>query len=391
MFTTLTYVVCIDKLALNLKSEQVFDYQRIIKFPKSGNVYRVSPEVSLRLQSSLTKNYRHSWEMWINDIHVGDLSTDCTKPQKLKAQRFAFKNEILYTLPGWSYYLGIIQKSTGLRYSSIGILEIALDIQYQDRSQDTTALLRQLDDIFKYLPRKHNTDIRYRPVQGRLSITEREGTYYFGGSYTSPNSSGKQIVAYCKSAEILNNGKGYISEFHADNGLDICRPVVRIEDRCTSKFFRGLPSFHVLQLLDQERLEALFLDAVGTSFQFQDLSESTRDAHRNLKHAVVTLFDFSFLNQQPVVRQQHSVAHEASSDNSNVRTVKRLTIDLIRHRAEPTVIGLRHFIRVNPAPHGQCWYRKIQQYAQSYPDKPGPKQMAMIESIVSILKHTVPA
>lgn len=390
MFSTIKYVVCIDKLVLNLVSEQVFDYHSITKLPKTGNVYQASSTAHLRPRPSLTKNYRHSWEMWIDGIHIGYLCTDCIRPQKSKTQRFTFKNTILYSLPGWSHYLSAIEEATGLHYSSIGALEIALDIQSLDA--DITMVLQQLDDIFKYLPREYNKDVRFLPMQRKLSITERVGAYYFGSSYTSSKSSGKQIVAYCKSAEILDSGKDFISEFHAENDLDIHRPVVRIEARYNNRFFRSLANFTVLDLLNPERVEALFIDAIGTSFQFRDLSRYIRDTkNRNRKYVVITLLDFSFLNQQPVIRQRHSVAPEVSSDNTNLRTVKRLTTELIRHGAQETIEELRRFIRANPAPNGQCWYRKIQQYAQEYLGSPGVEQMTMVESVVRILKHIVPA
>ncbi|TDN40242.1 hypothetical protein E4631_18290 [Hymenobacter sp. UV11] len=371
---------------MNLESSQLFDYQAINKFPLLGNAYSLPCGVSLRINSKLATNYLYQWDVWIEEVHVGLLATDCRLPQTKARQRFWFENEVLYTDPGWFHYLSILSAATGLRCQSIGILEIALDMQPKEPSSDARELLIELDDVYKYLPRKSNTDERFRPTQGKLQITHDQGTFYFGRSVTSANSSGKQIAVYCKSDEIEHRRKGYIADFHQANGLDSQRAILRVEVRLSSKYLGSIPSLTEHALLDAGFLEALFVGAVGQAFMFRDLSSSMRDGNRNLKYTIKELATFDFLNQTPLILPRLvSTSQGGDNDRPNISTVKRLTHELINRNAPETQAELLRFVKTNPAPKGHDWAKKIQQYARNYPGAPSPEQMARVKNILRCL------
>ncbi len=392
MNSPLTYSICIDKLALNLQAEHVFNHSYITKLPVSGNAHVLTQDVLLRLDPILTRlirNYAYTWEVWIEGIKVGHLSTDSLLPRTATVQRFAFENAILYTAPGWVHYFLILASATGLQCIGLSLLDVALDFQPKNRSLDARVLLTGLDDTYKYLPRKYNTDIRYKCLRRNLKIYERDGAYYFGAPVTSSSSSGKQLAIYYKSAEIEHSGKDYISAFHQQNGLDTDRPVVRVEARFSSKQL-DLPCFSengsfTPDWFTSERLESLFVGAVGQSLQFSDLSQGERDAHRNMKYAVISLMDFDFLNQQPIMYPMGK-ARSKSNHRANGSTVKRLTHELICYGASETLAELHRFTQANPAPDGVSWERRIKQNAHSYPDAPNPEQMQRLESISQRLR-----
>ncbi|RPD50156.1 hypothetical protein DNI29_04995 [Hymenobacter sediminis] len=371
------YLLTLDSLTLQMvsTSESRFDNKYVSKhFDYKGNAYIVNNRLQLRETRKYELHYLHTFRVWVDGRHVANLSTDCRQPSQPASIKLSFENEIFYTAPGWQHYLNIIEKQLPLAFQSISYLEIAFDFQAPE-------LLRpRLWHIYQHSTFvADNPSPQYAPLRGRQTCSLHHGkTYTFGSK-----KDGKQIEVYNKSEEIADKNfeKQYILDYWQANGFDLDKPAERIEAKLGSKYFARQKDECLPEASDLHgpALWHIFRKAVGDTFTFRKITETTFDANRNKKTATVTIIELPDIVTQPRAAPYTWKDERDESEHRNRIEAKNAVHRYIRYGRSEDLAQLDYLSKRVTAPKGTDWQHLFQRYAQHFTGSTMADQMARVE------------
>lgn len=343
-------------------------------FDYKGNAYIVNNSLQLRKINALDKFYGTLYAVWIDGRHVATLSTDCRLSTQADSIKLSFENEVFYTAPGWRHYLNIIEQQLPLAFQSVSYMETAFDFQAEQLLRPRLWYIYQHSTFVA-----DNTTILYAPLRGRQTCSLHHGkTYTFGSK-----KDGKQIEVYNKSEEIAEKNfvKQYILDYWQANGFDMSQPVERIEAKLGSKYFARQKDECPPGPSDLEGtgLANIFKKAVGDTFTFRKLTETTFDANRNKKTATVSLIEFPQFLIQPRPAPYAWKEERNESEYRNRSEVKNVIHRYIRYGRSEDLTQLDYISKRVKAPKAIEWQHLFRRYAQQYEGSTIPDQMARVE------------
>lgn len=393
------YIITLDKLIVSLKinDSETFNYNYIQdNYKYRGNTYTLSPQLELRKNNHHQEPYYlNSFDLWAEGDKIGQLHTDCTRPQVLETVKFQFENWIHYTGRGFTYYLNLLS-DIDLWVETISYFEVAFDAHF------LRPLMPRLSNIERHSTMdEYNPFPKYKPLSKVLISKLHNGSQYvFGKSATS--SSGKQIAVYNKTKQLGDlKGKGkakdHITAFHAANGFNMEKDIERIEARISNAWLvaNGV-SITAEDLVNPSILLTLFLKAVADVLKFRNMqAHGGYDTNRNYKPKVIDLLPLQALKAHAVeLPQRLATTASGISDSKKRITLKTLVHQFVATGNAETAAAIRHFRNTNTAPKNADWDMLIGRYAQSYDGNPTAESKERIAQIHSLLivtnKSTLP-
>ncbi|GAB3295330.1 hypothetical protein GCM10027511_09000 [Hymenobacter humi] len=375
------FTLTIDALALQLASTSdtlknlAFSNEYIIsKYALKGNVYEINKGLLLRKVQKLEKYYMYSFEVWADNVYVANLSTNCRQYGKAGSIKLEFQNSVFYSRPGWLHYLRQIEQHLPLSFVSVSYLEIAFDFQA------ATALLPQLSNMYRHSTFiQHNPNPQFGPMRGQLHCSLLSGkTYVFGAGVKGKDASGKQVVVYNKTTEIIEkSGKDYINDYYRANGFDMSLDVERVEVKLSSKYM----SKHLIYLEDLTNFDTMgniFRVSVGDTFKFRLLGSVTYDANRNKKTATVALIEFQQFSDAPLYLKP-VYANDDATDNRKRTEAKTVVWRYVTYGKSQDLDHLDYIRTDVKAPGGSDWTCLFRKYAHEFHGTPTPERMARID------------
>lgn len=355
-------------------SEARFDSKYVAEhYPYKGNAYVVNNTLQLRKLDYET-HYLNKYSVWIEGRHVADISTDCRRASQAQSIKLSFKNNVFYTLPGWAFYLDIIEQCLPLGFQLVSYVEVAFHFQTAEPLRPRMWHIYSQSTFVK--------DVKnplYAPLRGMQTCSLHYGESYTFGS----KKDGKQIAVYNKTQEIAENGyeKQYILDCLAANGFDMGADVEKIEAKLGGKYFARqkdecppAPSD-----LHGATLWHIFKKALGDTLTFRKLTEHTFDANRNRKTATVTLFELPDEVTQPRPAPYAWREERDESEHRNRIEAKNAVTRFIRHGRPEDLTQLDYLRKHVKAPKGTDWKYLLNRYAQDYTGAPSVDSRARIE------------
>ena len=390
------YVLSAENISthLTLTTGEIFNHHFITSnYEFSGNSYSLSPKIEIRPTPLChEKHYVHSFEVWINRVNVGLLSTDCVLPQANPCAKLTFANAICYSTPGILFYIERLKEESDLiPAGNPSYFELPLDIQLRK------PLMPRISEMERHSTLdKENQNPKFRPLRCKTVCSKlHNGTEYtFGHPAKSLKGTGKQIAIYRKSDGTADKGhkKQHITDRHAVNGLDLSKSVERIEPRISARWLadKGI-TVTLADLINPEALKLLFIAAVGDAFKFLEVTpkkKAKRNAQGNYQHEITDLFPTDFLQCKTVVFPKKE---KTSKENEIPKRImhKTLVHQFVRYGTLDTAAALQSFEVINTPPAGTNWPKLRHRYAYQFPGAPTPENNYRITFINALLTHDI--
>jgi len=336
-----SYTIAVDKLKLSLKDnlfECSFDKKYIqTNYTLLANGSYRFDNIILKQTDELEKTFLYRWELFIENKLIGYLSTDCRRKSTPDLLMFSFFNQVFY-ISDWNYYLNVILNTLPVKIQTISDFHIAYDSNY-DYITDFIKLY--FESTVSKSREVAGRPAIYEPMQKKLYVCAQANET---GFLIGKNSTGKQVCLYDKTEENKKTKKPHITQFHKQNGLDITKPIYRIELRLKTSYI-SKRNIKLEDLTTTEGLISLFKQLTEEMLTFNVLASKFYDSNRNLKYTEkISLIDYSQLKTTKVFTKLENYSQPDNTRAINT-TFKRIFLQYIQHGKLSDLEYLRTFVR----------------------------------------------
>jgi len=323
------YMVCLDKLALNLaplNENKIFNYMALQTNFEQNEVggFDIGDSYCLYRNNQQERNYTYSYNINRQDEHVGTIHLNSRLPNK-KQVKLEIENQVFYHEgTGWyKHYLNLCGL-LGLKLNNITEVHLALDAPgmynwFHDKYYNSTCIER-IPNAVEPLP-----EPLYKPVFTTTIDGHMKTEFLIGDK-----KAGKVVALYKKHSEIKHSKKNYITDAHINNGLSINEGIDRLEARLVNKWL----SKYYIKLDDLnsptglERVLATAVKEIG----FRDLkAPRIRDRNDNYKFVCYYLINPGMFKAKPLERvMKHKNTKDIRTERAITNTFKANFDEYIR-------------------------------------------------------------
>lgn len=193
--------IALDLLSLSVELQPELS----IKLNEIDEDY-VTGSIKLECTKRRTPNFKHIFNVYLNNSRVGELRTGFNKPGKgIEHSVFKFSNEILYSEQLAPIYFEL-KSALNWNFCKINAIDIALDQTVEPKSA------KHLTPYKKYL--RQEVDFL-----GRSEVTVQFKRGEIRNVYIGSRKSDKFVRCYYKRQELAVSNKHYIQQFWEQNGI----------------------------------------------------------------------------------------------------------------------------------------------------------------------------
>jgi len=226
------YTINVDSLSYQLRQRHAatIDLLKVVT-ETSETITRGNTKLVLMSRYDVSNNYRFNYQVIVNGTDLGYISAHNISPMVGRGLlSFTLFNQALYT-----GFVGMMEQFlTDFELCPVNVTKIDIAVDSHVNVVESFITYFTQPDAYHYLYKStgsQNIGINFAGKQyrsGEQSIT------------LSPAiSKDKKFRMYNKTEELKTSGKQYITEYHEANGLDITKPIYRVELVLTNEAFKS--------------------------------------------------------------------------------------------------------------------------------------------------------